>query len=102
MELLSAADAACLPALYATDDVALADKIVQAKFFTPWSNWTWLVIEYAPTERLCWGWVIGLEQEAGYFALDELEAICGPGGLRIERDLYFRPTRLGDVPGVSL
>ncbi|MGC2855906.1 DUF2958 domain-containing protein [Novispirillum sp. DQ9] len=102
MLLLTAADAARLPALYATERLALPDKAVQVKFFTPWTNWTWLLIEYDPAERLCWGWVIGLEQEAGYFSLGELEAIRGPAGLRIERDAHFRPCRLGDVPGVVL
>ena len=38
--------------------------------------------------------VVGHEREYGYFSLDELEAISGPGGLRIERDLYWTPKPL--------
>ena len=102
MLLLTAADVARLPALYATEAIPLADKIAQVKFFTPWTDWTWLAIEYSPADRLAWGWVIGMEQEAGYFSLDEMEAIRGPGDLRIERDVHFRPTRLGAIRGVEL
>lgn len=57
---------------------------------TPWTNWTWYASEYDPVERLCFGVVLGHERELGYFSIDELEAIRGPGGLTIERDLYWK------------
>ena len=76
MTLLTAADAARLPALYATDHVPLADKVAQVKFFAPWTNWDLArPSSMVRTERLAWGWVIGHEQELGYFSLDEMEAI---------------------------
>ena len=34
---------------------------------------------------------IGHEEEWGYFALSEMEAVRGTGGLTIERDLHFKP-----------
>jgi hypothetical protein len=52
------------------------------------------VTEYDPAQRLCFGFVIGLDHELGYFSLDELEAVRGPMGLPIERDLYFTPCPL--------
>ena len=67
------------------------------KFFTPWTNWTWWASEYDPEERLFFGLVDGFCKELGYFSLDELESVRGPGGLRIERDLYFKPTPLKDL-----
>ncbi len=102
MTLLSAADAARLPAIHATEGIAPGDKVVQVKFFTPWTNWTWYGIEFDPTDRAFFGLVIGQETEFGYFSLDELEAIRGPFGLRIERDIHFKPSRLGAIPGVAL
>ena len=102
MTLLSAADAARLPAFYATEDAKPADKVAQVKFFTPWTNWTWYGIEFDPTDRVFFGLVIGQETEFGYFALEELESVRGPFGLRIERDIHFVPTRLGAIPGVAL
>ncbi len=87
---------ASVPALCSQEEVA--DPIVRAKYFTPWSNWTWYVLEY-DGEDLCFGLVDGFERELGYFSLSELSAIRGPGGLRIERDLYFDPTPLSTVRG---
>lgn len=84
-----------LPALYTTQDDP--DPIVQVKFFTPWTIWTWYVTEFDGIDLL-FGLVEGFETEWGYSSLAELEAIRGPGGLRIERDLYFEPTRVSDVP----
>ena len=48
-------------------------------------------------EDLFFGWVVGFEQEPGYFRLSELAAARGPFGLPIERDLHFSPTRLSLV-----
>jgi hypothetical protein len=84
--------AATLPTLSATEHEA--DPIARVKFFTPDSAWTWFVTEYSPEERLCFGLVIGHERELGYFSLDELEAVRGPLGLPIERDLFWEPVPL--------
>lgn len=84
--------AVTLPPLYATEKEA--DPLVRVKFFTPDSSWTWYLTEFDPEERRCFGFVVGLEQELGYFSLDELEEIRGPNGLQIERDLYFQPCPL--------
>ena len=97
MKLITAEIAARLPALYTTEDVAADDKIVQVKYFTPWTSWTWLAVEYDPSDRIFFGYVIGFEREFGNFSLDELVEVRGPGGLRIERDMHFTPKRLGDL-----
>lgn len=90
-----------LPAMGATDGDGF-DAVAQVKFFTPWSNWTWWATEFDPEEGIFFGLVQGLEQEMGYFALAELQGIVGPGGLKIERDLYFKPTKLRDCEGVDV
>lgn len=78
-----------IPPLYATQDQV--DPTARVKLFTPDSSWTWFVVEYDAPNRLAFGFVIGHEQEFGYFDLSELESVRGPLGLRIERDLYFEP-----------
>lgn len=83
-----------LPRLYATE--ALGDPVVHAKLFTPWTSWTWFLTEF-DGEDTCFGLVSGHEIELGYLSLGELEAIRGPGGLRIERDIHFTPKRLSEV-----
>ena len=84
------------PKLYSQDGKGY-DAIVYVKFFTPWSNWTWYMTEYDPKERIGFGYVIGLDKELGYFSITEMESIKGPGGLTIERDLYFDPKPLKDI-----
>ncbi len=83
-----------LPPLYATENVA--DPTVHVKFFTPDSSWTWYLTEFDPSQRLCFGLVIGLDHELGYFSLAELEEVRGPLGLAIERDLYFKSRPLSE------
>jgi len=80
-----------LPKLGATD--GQKDPVTLVKFFTPWNSWTWYVTEF-DGEDILFGLFIGFEREPGYFSLRELEAIAGPAGLRIERDLHFQPTPL--------
>ena len=80
--------------LYSTQDDD--NPLALVKFFTPWTNWTWYPIEF-DGEDTFFGLVDGLEVELGYFSLSELESLRGPGGLKVERDLYFEPTRLIEV-----
>ena len=83
------------PLLYETDGET--NPMVTAKFFTPWSNWTWYLIELSENGNDCFGYVCGFEKELGYFALSELESVRGPGGLKIERDMYFKPRYLNEI-----
>lgn len=83
------------PKLYSQEHVD--DPMVVAKFFTPWTHWTWYMIEYDPDKRLAFGFVDGDFPELGYFSIDELEDIDGPFGFRIERDLYFTPVPLSTI-----
>jgi hypothetical protein len=86
--------------------------LAQVKFFTPWTHWTWYASEanaeladgtevslQAPRAKdrvdvIFFGLVFGLEKEYGYWHMSELTEIQGPFGLKIERDLFFRPTPL--------
>ena len=96
MKLLTKAIRAKLPALYSQEDKG-DEAIVQVKFFTPWSNWTWFATEFDGEDRF-FGKVVGFETELGCFSLSELESITGPMGLKIERDMYFDPKPLKDCP----
>jgi hypothetical protein len=84
-----------LPPLYSTE--GKRDPIAQAKFFTPWTDWTWYAIEF-DGDDLFFGLVDGFEVELGYFSLNEMESIRGPGGLKIERDDHFTPVKLSALP----
>ena len=98
MKLLTKEIRKRLPKLRATEGAE--NPMVQVKFFTPDSNWTWYGIEF-DGEDLFYGLVVGFATELGYFSLSELESAKGPMGLGIERDLYFKPTPLHDLKEYS-
>lgn len=97
MELLTAELRAQLPALYAQEKET--DPMVYAKFFTPWSDWTWFVMEGQQDDGdfIFFGLVCGFERELGYFSLNELQELGGPFGLTVERDLHFTPKRKSEI-----
>ena len=76
------------------------DARIIVKFFDPASNWTWYATEYDPEERMFFGLVDGFEKELGYFSLDELEQLRGPFGLPVERDTWWKPTPLNEIPAL--
>lgn len=96
MELLTPELRAVLPKLYSQD--ANDNPTVYAKFFFPAGNWTWFVTEGEPDgdDFRFFGYVIGQENEWGYFTLSELQSI-NVHGLTIERDLYFSQGAFNDV-----
>jgi len=84
-----------IPTLYSTEEIK--DPLCRIKLFTPDSNWTWYLIEMDDANELCFGYVVGLEEELGYFTMSELKDIRGALGLPIERDLGFTPIALSEV-----
>lgn len=81
-----------LPKLYATDGIPAEEKKVICKFFTPWSNWSWYVVEGEKQgdDYTFFGYVCGMYSEYGYFTLKQLQEIEGPLGLKIERDRHIQ------------
>ena len=93
MELILQSD--CIPELYSTEEIS--DPVCQVKLFTPDSCWSWYIIEIDTNKELCFGYVVGLESELGYFTISELTTIRGALGLPIERDSGFTPISLSKV-----
>ncbi|MDZ7744812.1 MAG: hypothetical protein U5K77_03610 [Candidatus Saccharibacteria bacterium] len=56
--LLTKQELKSIPELYKSEDLKVDDMIVHAKFFTPWSNWTWYVMEFDGEDR-CYGYAKG-------------------------------------------
>ncbi len=83
-----------IPAMYSDENTKLEEKMIYAKFYI--HNWTWWILEYSKEERLFFAYVQGLENELGYVSLEELENL-EVNGLRVERDLYFTPTKYKDI-----
>jgi len=78
---------------------------IVAKFFSPYSNWTWFATEGERTEDgdfEFFGLVKGFESELGYFRLSELENAKRGSLPLVERDMYFGECTLAGVKGKDL
>lgn len=102
MKLLTEEMISAMPTLYSQENEA--DPMVICKFFDPVGSWTWYAMEGEETDNndfLFYGYVVGFEDELGYFTLSQLETAkqgaIGIRGLPIERDIYFTPCRLSEV-----
>ena len=98
MDLLPQELRKALPPLYSQESSSA--PIVHAKLFTPDAGWTWFVTEGTEEEGGDWllfGYVIGMEEEWGYFLLSEIAGVRGPLGLAVERDLWFEPGPINEV-----
>jgi hypothetical protein len=104
MKLLPKEIRELLPGLYSQDGKG-GKAVAVVKFFTPDANWTWYATEGEPVlndaaaeiDFQFFGLVDGFEKELGYFGLSELEAVRGPMGLPIERDLHWKPKMLAEI-----
>jgi hypothetical protein len=90
MKLITKALAKKVPALYAQDGKG-TEATAYIKLFTPDANWTWFITEMDPETGDCFGLVVGMERELGYFNLNEIAKIRGRFGLPVERDRWFDP-----------
>ena len=86
-----------IPAFYSSEDIELDDKMVYAKFFLADADWTWYIFEYDKLRNEIFALVDGLDRELDYAYVEALEQVRGHMGLHVERDLYFTPTRFGDL-----
>jgi hypothetical protein len=98
MQLLTAELRRKIPALYSQEHLKIEERTVHAKLFFPAGNWTWFVTEGEEDEGdfRMFGYVVGFEEEWGYFSLNELQSIK-VNGLTVERDLYFKSGLFPDV-----
>lgn len=84
-----------IPKLYSQDGVK--DKMVYAKFFSPYSQYTLWVTEFDGEDQL-FGYVTGTgSNEWGYASLSELASANRNGLPLIERDKYFKPKRFKSI-----
>lgn len=86
-----------LPKLYPTEKQLIGDRTAYARYFFPMGAYTAYMLEYDPKERIGFGAVtMGYGWELGYMSLKEMEEVK-IHGLGIERDLYFKPTKLHEI-----
>jgi hypothetical protein len=90
-----------IPELYQTEEVDLADKVIQAHFFL--GNCDWYIVEY-DGEDLLFGYAIlggDLEMgEWGYISFSELQKLKTPQGIEVDFDLYWKPVKAGEISAI--
>jgi len=104
MKLLTKTFEKSIPPLYSTENVEVPDKIVVGKFFDPSGSYTLYIVEGQREEDdyTFWGYVTGLaEDEFGYTSLKELDSVRGRLGLGLERDIYWAPKAIREIPALS-
>lgn len=91
MMILTKAIRKALEANYAAGDV---DVFPPLKLFTPWGAATWL-IQDIDSDNVMYGLCdLGFgTPELGSVSLDELMALRGPWGLKLERDRHFKANK---------
>lgn len=82
--------------LYSQDSKG-KEAVAICKFFL--QGFTWYVLEAQKNgnDYEFFGIVDGLEKEYGYFTLSQLQSLRGRWGLTVERDMYFKPTKVKDI-----
>ena len=70
------------------------DFVPVCKLFLPWAAATWLLTEL-DDDGLAFGLAdLGFgTPELGYISMDEIYSVQGPGGLRVEQDIHFKPAK---------
>ena len=82
--------------LYSQDSKG-KEAVAICKFFL--QGFTWYVLEAQKNgnDYEFFGIVDGLEKEYSYFSLSQLQSLRGRWGLTVERDMYFKPTKVKDI-----
>jgi len=76
---------------------SMEQKVV-GKFFDPTSKWTWYLMNQSPDDPdYLWGIVRGNAVEIGSFSLKVLQSMRVKFGLKIERDMWFKPMTANEV-----
>lgn len=71
------------------------DPLVLVKLFHPACAGTWFITEYDPNNKMAFGYVTGFGgDEFGYISMEEMESTSLPLGIKIERDIHFKPQLL--------
>lgn len=77
------------------------DPLCRVKLFNPTGSGTWWLAGFDLKTGLAYGVSRLFETEAGDIDMNELVAHRGLMGLPIERDLWFKPTRMSELLGAT-
>lgn len=77
------------------------DAVAFVKLFNPCGAGTWFITEWEQENDIAFGWCYLCEWEMGEVSLVELSEVAGPLRIGIEVDVFFRPTKIGDIEDIK-
>lgn len=92
-----------VPALYSTEKIPLAEKIITAHFFIGSADW--FIVEYDQEEDLAFGYAnLGDDEMAewGYISIDELRSVKVKNVFEVEYDGHWIPKPAKDIKKIIL
>lgn len=100
MKLLTKEIQTKLPPLYSQESLG-ENAVAYVKFFHPTSRYTYFATEFDGEDTFFGYCVSPLGEdcdEFGYASLEEISTVrTGPSGLKIERDMHFKPKPLKEA-----
>jgi Protein of unknown function (DUF2958) len=86
-----------IPKLYRTREET--DPMAWVKFFSPFFNWRWYIIECEQVDRvpIFYGWMVHTAEPRGRLIRSDLASMRAYFGIVIERDTDFVPCPLSQV-----
>jgi hypothetical protein len=86
-----------IPRLYHTRQED--DPIAWVRFFSPFFNWRWYIVEYDEVAGLAifYGWMVSAAEPQGRFIRSDLASMRAYFGITIARDPEFVACRLSEV-----
>ena len=78
------------------------DPLIIARYFLTFSNWTFYAVLFDHEAEIFTGIFIFEAMEWGTISLHDLESIRSLGGrVKVERDTFFKPTRMSEIDELS-
>lgn len=73
------------------------DPIIIARYFVCIANWDFYATEFDPQTNMFTGIFKWLVTEWGTIRLEDLKSMRGPGGLKVERNRFFKSCRMSEL-----
>jgi hypothetical protein len=90
-----------IPALYGTENIPVAEKVIHLHYFCGSADWYITELDPETGEAFGWAEILSGGGEWGYAYLTELATLIS-GPLVVERDLYWTPCKVSEVDRIPV
>ena len=92
-----------IPNLYETEGTPLGEKLIHMHFYI--GNSDWYIAEYDRDDIFFGYAILGGDHEMaewGYVSYRELRELNVPPGFEVERDLHWKPRKVGEIEKIGV